>query len=541
MKKSFVLLLSSIILLTSLLPLTASAASFSDLSENHWAYSSIYELVSNGTINGYNDGTFKPDNMVTRAEFVKMIGQGSTMRSTPYSDVLPGHWGYDYIMSSGVEADDMGRFNPSVAITRDDVIEILWSRNGKKTDAWAPAVITDQSKNKNAISWAYSYGLMHGDDGVHLRLSDGIKRSEAATLIIRARNIDETVSKKTFTETVNGDILKNVYNSLELLEGEYTPSKTITNGEMARAALKIGCQEYTPTYRNMLVSKPFEHKYAKDLYIMGYYAVGSEKITESYADAPANFADTASFLCYTFIKQSSKSFALSKTTEALNGKVNNYSNTFLTFAKNHGIWNYEEKDLDAPITQKDFMALVVLYDHVIGMQKDITTDIHSISGRNISENHSLELCAVDVNPNFKFTLKDMPASIYTTPFEALGEKTQLPKDTYNFTREYNIIFTGILLKYKDAVKAYSDTDLRFTFYPSLCYDNGYGHTMRVKVEVMSLSGTKSLAEIFPACSEQVALHSASQGSVFYVDLETGEPVSSMDMPVDAVYIGQYIK
>ena len=56
--------------------LTVSAArDFYDLPSSHWAYANVQTLVADGTINGYEDGSFQPDAKVTRAEFVKMIAK----------------------------------------------------------------------------------------------------------------------------------------------------------------------------------------------------------------------------------------------------------------------------------------------------------------------------------------------------------------------------------------------------------------------------------------------------------------------------------
>ena len=73
MKKIISLVLSLCMLMT--LTICVNAASFTDLASNHWAYDNINTLVSEGTINGYSDGTFKPSKSVTRAEFVKMTGK----------------------------------------------------------------------------------------------------------------------------------------------------------------------------------------------------------------------------------------------------------------------------------------------------------------------------------------------------------------------------------------------------------------------------------------------------------------------------------
>lgn len=46
---------------------------FTDVPETHWAYKAIESLADMGIINGYEDGTFKPDEAVTRAELATML------------------------------------------------------------------------------------------------------------------------------------------------------------------------------------------------------------------------------------------------------------------------------------------------------------------------------------------------------------------------------------------------------------------------------------------------------------------------------------
>lgn len=46
---------------------------FTDVPESHWAFKAIEDLADMGIINGYEDGTFKPDAPVTRAEVASML------------------------------------------------------------------------------------------------------------------------------------------------------------------------------------------------------------------------------------------------------------------------------------------------------------------------------------------------------------------------------------------------------------------------------------------------------------------------------------
>ncbi len=73
--------------------LTEKTAQFSDLAQDHWANTYIAYAVKNGIVNGYVDGTFKPENPVTYGEAVKMLvcakGYGNQ-----YTPTEPWYQGY---------------------------------------------------------------------------------------------------------------------------------------------------------------------------------------------------------------------------------------------------------------------------------------------------------------------------------------------------------------------------------------------------------------------------------------------------------------
>ncbi|MCI5604047.1 MAG: S-layer homology domain-containing protein, partial [Clostridia bacterium] len=79
---------------------------FSDVS-NHWAAGYINALAQKGIIGGYEDGTFRPDDYVTRAEAVTMINralgrEADINAQNPFSDVTPEHWAYNQILEAAV-------------------------------------------------------------------------------------------------------------------------------------------------------------------------------------------------------------------------------------------------------------------------------------------------------------------------------------------------------------------------------------------------------------------------------------------------------
>ena len=67
-------LISSVLLSSILMtPIYAYAnPNLKDIS-GHWAKKEINQFISSGYVNGYEDETFRPDNSITRAEFVKIF------------------------------------------------------------------------------------------------------------------------------------------------------------------------------------------------------------------------------------------------------------------------------------------------------------------------------------------------------------------------------------------------------------------------------------------------------------------------------------
>ncbi len=80
---------------------TATAAEFTD-TEGHWAEETIEKWADKGVVSGYPDGTFKPDNHVTRAELIKILTEAFDLQETftreyDYVDVDPDAWYYPYL------------------------------------------------------------------------------------------------------------------------------------------------------------------------------------------------------------------------------------------------------------------------------------------------------------------------------------------------------------------------------------------------------------------------------------------------------------
>jgi len=88
-----------------------SASAFPDV-VGHWAEKSVNSAAAKGWVSGYPDGTFKPENNITRAETVavvnRMLERTVLKEDLPgwaprYADLLDSHWAYADIIEASAE------------------------------------------------------------------------------------------------------------------------------------------------------------------------------------------------------------------------------------------------------------------------------------------------------------------------------------------------------------------------------------------------------------------------------------------------------
>jgi len=115
--------------------------SFNDVQSNYWASQFIQELSKRNIIAGFPDGSFRPEEAVTRAQFAAMLNKAfnkSPQRQTiKFNDVATNYWAYNAIQQSYVTGFLSGypgnRFEPNQAIPRQQVLVSL--ANGLKYSA----------------------------------------------------------------------------------------------------------------------------------------------------------------------------------------------------------------------------------------------------------------------------------------------------------------------------------------------------------------------------------------------------------------------
>lgn len=166
----------------------------SDLA-GHWAESNVKYVYDNALMNGYSDGTFKPDASITRAEFSAVMARflkldDKASAAEKFGDVK-GHWAIGYI---GALADKgivggviENSFAPDDNITREQMAAILSRAFDLKETS--PEVFAD---NGEISDWARDYvyacrkaGYMNGDAVNNFSPLDNASRAEVATVIYR--------------------------------------------------------------------------------------------------------------------------------------------------------------------------------------------------------------------------------------------------------------------------------------------------------------------------------------------------------------------
>ena len=220
MKKSqFISMVLVVVLLMSATLTPVEAVEVTDIS-SHWARESIQRWVNASIIGGYPDGSFKPNNSITRAEFATILAKtlglhGET--AVEFTDVNT-HWAKDAIYACAaagiVNGYTDGSFLPDKFITRQEAMKMF----ARATHMWAynePEFLSMMFQDAALVqAWAVGYavamvrsGAMEGSNGM-LRPADNISRAEVAVILDRLLGVyiqkDGGISTTTSAQTQKG-------------------------------------------------------------------------------------------------------------------------------------------------------------------------------------------------------------------------------------------------------------------------------------------------------------------------------------------------
>ncbi|MCL2125658.1 MAG: S-layer homology domain-containing protein [Oscillospiraceae bacterium] len=180
-------------------PEEPAALSFPDMPETHWAYAEVTALTEAGIIDGYEDGTYRPNNDVTRAEWAKiMIGAAGLPAddlSVLFTDAVEDQWYIPFINAAAdyLPGYDDDSYHPNEAALREDVIVSMAMLKGYDVSA-ADDSCLDQFSDADTIAddarayvaLAVENGLIGGFNDGTIRPDATLNRAQAAIILWRA-------------------------------------------------------------------------------------------------------------------------------------------------------------------------------------------------------------------------------------------------------------------------------------------------------------------------------------------------------------------
>jgi hypothetical protein len=216
----------SLILLSLLLTSTANA-DFSDVNDQTDYKDSIFWMKQNQVINGYIDGTFQPDKCVSRAEFLKMLFKtlgidSSKSTAELFPDTPSTEWYAPYIRTARehktINGYEDGKFRPDNCVNRAEAIKMaeFEFNNGKIPQEPASPMLT-YAKDVTEDKWYHGHvsyalqsdivGLNHAtidkstDLGVIIFYPEKeMSRKEVAEMLYRIKTIKDN-SQEVYTDS----------------------------------------------------------------------------------------------------------------------------------------------------------------------------------------------------------------------------------------------------------------------------------------------------------------------------------------------------
>ncbi len=184
---------------TNVYTLTATtAAQFSDVNTGDWFYQNVMDAVAAGIVSGRGDGTFGPNDRITRRDFAIMVSKllldgedAPEATTTPFSDVAANDYGLKaiaYCAENGIISGFDGEFRPGDNITRQEAASVMKNAlelTGTTSELFADdaAIATWAKANVYACKAA---GVFNGDDHNNFNPTSTLTRAEAASIMVNA-------------------------------------------------------------------------------------------------------------------------------------------------------------------------------------------------------------------------------------------------------------------------------------------------------------------------------------------------------------------
>lgn len=234
-----------------IVPSVPAMAAPSDIA-GHWAESVITQWQSKGLIQGYEDGTFKPGNTITRAEFVTLMNNAKGFWSEGginFSDVKNGSWFYSAVaraVAAGyVKGYSDGSFKPNNTITRAEAAVMIANTAKLSANEAGAYRFTDIGSipawARGSVGAVVAAGYMTGYPDGSFDANASISRAEAVSSLNRMlggtayQPTQPTTPTTDTTKTTSDDVvIENKGTTLknQTVDGNVTIAKSVGNGDV---------------------------------------------------------------------------------------------------------------------------------------------------------------------------------------------------------------------------------------------------------------------------------------------------------------------
>lgn len=234
-----------------IVPSVPAMAAPSDIA-GHWAESVITQWQSKGLIQGYEDGTFKPGNTITRAEFVTLMNNAKgfwSEGSINFSDVKNGSWFYSAVaraVAAGyVKGYSDGSFKPGNTITRAEAAVMIANAARLSANEAGAYRFTDVGSipawARGSVGAVVAAGYMTGYPDGSFYANASISRAEAVSSLNRMlggtayQPTQPTTPTTDTTKTTSDDVViedKGTTLKNQTVDGNVTIAKSVGNGDV---------------------------------------------------------------------------------------------------------------------------------------------------------------------------------------------------------------------------------------------------------------------------------------------------------------------
>lgn len=186
------------------------AATFSDVHANDYFYEAVTKLSEKGIISGYNDGTFKPYQNVTRGQAAKIIANAigldvKNVANPHFSDVPITSEYYGAIAALAnkgiISGYSDGTFKPNAFVQRYHIAKILVKAFDLQSPHKGSDVLTlpftdiENSEYEEYIDRLYVYNITSGTTPTTFGGNSYITRGQLAKFVLKCKELNETPNK----------------------------------------------------------------------------------------------------------------------------------------------------------------------------------------------------------------------------------------------------------------------------------------------------------------------------------------------------------